>query len=122
MSICLWTSACRTDGSGMECVRTLRENGYEGSIIFQSSSAEHTVEAFQVDAIQYLLKPVSQEQLFAAVGKLNRYRKTRRKMETGEQPFSSADKMTSAKRRTYRYTVEFFIDTLLAKWNSHKNG
>lgn len=76
------------DGSGMECVRTLRENGYEGSIIFQSSSAEHTVEAFQVDAIQYLLKPVSQEQFFAAVDRaaseLTRHRKTRSKTETWE--------------------------------------
>ena len=114
------------DGNGLECARTLRENGYEGIIIFQSSSAEHAVEAFQVDAIQYLLKPVSQEQFFAAVdravGKLNRHRKTRRKMETGEQPVSSAEKMTSEKRRTYRYTVGFFIDTLLTKWNSRKNG
>ncbi len=79
---------CLPDGSGMECVRTLRENGYEGSIIFQSSSAEHTVEAFQVDAIQYLLKPVSQEQFFAAVDRaaseLTRHRKTRSKTETWE--------------------------------------
>lgn len=114
------------DGNGLECAWTLRENGYEGIIIFQSSSAEYAVEAFQVDAIQYLLKPVSQEQLFAAVDravrKLSQHRKTRSKKETGEQPASSAEKMTSEKRRTYRYTVGFFIDTLLAKWNSRKNG
>lgn len=58
------------DGNGMNCARTLRENGYEGIIIFQSSSEEHAIEAYQVDAIQYLLKPVSQERFFAAMDRV----------------------------------------------------
>lgn len=110
------------DGNGMECARTLRRNGYDGMIIFQSSSAEHAVEAYAVDAVQYLIKPVSQERLFAAadraVEELPRYRKKRCKKVTEEQPVQPTGNTNLEKKQTFR----FFIDTLWTKWNSRRNG
>lgn len=110
------------DGNGMECARTLRRNGYDGMIIFQSSSAEHAVEAYEVDAVQYLLKPVSQERFFVAVDRavegLPRHREERSGKETEEQPVPSAGDTVLEKKQTFR----LFIDTLWTKWNSRRNG
>lgn len=83
-----------------------------GVIIFQTSSAEHAVEAYEVDAVQYLIKPVSKERLFAAVDRaveeLPRYRKKRRKKVTEEQPVQLAGNTNFEEKQTFR----FFIDTL----------
>lgn len=58
---------CLPDGNGMVCARTLRQRGYGGIIIFVSSSKEHALEAFRVDAKQYLVKPVPQERFLAVI-------------------------------------------------------
>lgn len=93
------------DGNGMECARTLRENGYEGIIIFQSSSAEHAIEAYQVDAIQYLLKPVSQERFFAAMDRaaeeLEKCRKRYSAQETEKPGSQPAGNSALEQRHTY---------------------
>ena len=114
------------DGNGMNCARTLRENGYEGIIIFQSSSAEHAIEAYQVDAIQYLLKPVSQERFFAAMDRaaeeLPKCRKKRGTQKTAEPSVQPAGDSVPDQAHTYGHSFRFLIDTLLKKWNSRKNG
>ncbi len=113
---------CLPDGNGMECARTLRENGYEGMIIFQSTSADYAVEAYEVDAIQYLLKPVSQGRFFAAVDKaaekLPGYWRRHGAKRTEEHTVRPAVDMTLAKRQTFK----LFVDTLLTKWNSRRDG
>lgn len=52
------------DGNGIKCGKILRERGFEGVIIYKSSTSENCLEAFAVDALQYLIKPVSEEKLF----------------------------------------------------------
>ena len=49
------------DGAEMESARCLRQKGFEDVIIFTSSSAEYALDAWAVDALHYLVKPVSQE-------------------------------------------------------------
>lgn len=114
------------DGNGMNCARTLRENGYEGIIIFQSSSAEHAVEAYQVDARQYLLKPISPERFFAAMDRaaeeLPKCRKKRGTQETAEPGVQPAGDSVPDQAHTYGHSFRFLIDTLRIKWNSRKNG
>ena len=55
--------------SGMSVATELRSKGVRSPIIFLTSSTEHAVEAFGVDATHYLLKPYTQKNFFAAMDK-----------------------------------------------------
>lgn len=54
---------------GTEVVRELRSMGNESKIIFLTTSREHALEAYDMDAVQYLVKPVSEEKLFSVLDK-----------------------------------------------------
>lgn len=58
------------DKTGIEVARELRKRGFEGQIIFLTTSKEHAAEAFDVDASQYLIKPVEQERFFTVLYKV----------------------------------------------------
>ncbi|MCH5342033.1 MAG: response regulator transcription factor [Acetatifactor sp.] len=55
--------------TGIEAARELHEMGNESRIIFLTSSEKHAVDAFRVDAAQYLVKPVSEAELFPLLDK-----------------------------------------------------
>ena len=55
--------------SGIEAVRELRAMGIGSRVIFLTTSEKHAVEAFRVDAVQYLVKPVSVAELFPLLDK-----------------------------------------------------
>ena len=55
--------------SGMSVATELRSKGVRSPIIFLTSSTEHAVEAFGVDATHYLLKPYTEEHFFSAMNK-----------------------------------------------------
>lgn len=55
---------------GTAVAREFRELGNEGRIIFLTASTEHALEAFRVDAVQYLVKPVSERELFPVLDKI----------------------------------------------------
>lgn len=44
--------------SGIEAANYLRSKNFSGQIIFLTSSTAHALEAYQVNAVQYLLKPI----------------------------------------------------------------
>ncbi|MCM1237324.1 MAG: LytTR family DNA-binding domain-containing protein [Ruminococcus flavefaciens] len=50
---------------GMKAARQLRSMGSEAKLIFLTASREYALEAFDVEASCYLVKPVSEERLFA---------------------------------------------------------
>ncbi len=52
---------------GVEAARELRKIGKRCKILFITSSKEHALEAFGVDAVQYLVKPVSDQALFSVL-------------------------------------------------------
>lgn len=54
---------------GIEAAKELRYMGNEGMIVFLTTSKEHALEAFGVDAAQYLVKPVSEKRLFPMLDK-----------------------------------------------------
>lgn len=56
--------------SGMETARKLRDMGNTCRIVFMTSSQEHALEAFGVDAFSYLVKPVSPQKLFPVLDKV----------------------------------------------------
>ncbi len=49
---------------GIEAARELRDMGNGSRIVFLTTSREHALEAFGVNAAQYLVKPVTEEMLF----------------------------------------------------------
>ncbi len=49
---------------GIEAAKELRDMGNTGRIVFLTTSREHALEAFGVDAAQYLVKPISKSMLF----------------------------------------------------------
>lgn len=55
---------------GVDAARELREMGIGCHIIFLTVSREYALEAFQVNAVQYLLKPVSKDSLFQVLDKV----------------------------------------------------
>lgn len=56
--------------SGMEASRELRKMGVGCRIIFLTTSVEHALEAFRVDAAQYLVKPVREKEMASALDRI----------------------------------------------------
>lgn len=55
---------------GIEAARELRQMGNECRIVFLTAAREYALDAFCVNAVQYLLKPISKEKLFPVLDKL----------------------------------------------------
>lgn len=58
--------------SGIELAKALRANGYNGEIVFISRDKTFGPESFEVNALDYLQKPVMPEDVRNAVDKLLR--------------------------------------------------
>ena len=52
--------------SGIELGKKLRAAGYDGKIMYLTSSAEYAYDSFQVKAFEYMIKPVRQDAFFKA--------------------------------------------------------
>jgi len=55
---------------GMKAAKELRSMNYNGKLVFLTSSKEYALEAFDVDALQYMVKPVSEDKLFLVLDSL----------------------------------------------------
>lgn len=53
--------------NGMELAQQIRQLGINSPLIFLTTSTSHALEAFGVQATQYLLKPVNPDKLFATL-------------------------------------------------------
>lgn len=58
------------DQTGIEAARELRAMEYKGKLVFLTTSKEYALEAFDVAASQYLVKPVSEDKLFSVLDQL----------------------------------------------------
>jgi len=79
---------------GTDAARELRSLGDNAEIIFLTTSRQHALTAFEVDAAQYLVKPYSTQDLFAALDKAL-HRKTSAgitKLSTHEVVFTETSK------------------------------
>ncbi len=59
---------------GMTLARTLRELALPPAVVFITAYAEHAVQAFDLEAVDYLTKPVRRERLQQALQKVQRLR------------------------------------------------
>ena len=55
--------------TGIDAARELRAMGIRSRIIFLTSSEQHALEAFRVEAAQYMVKPVAETELFSLLDK-----------------------------------------------------
>lgn len=55
------------DASGMELAHHIRQRGFDVPIIFTTMSRDFAVESYEVDALYYIVKPVTKEKLAAAM-------------------------------------------------------
>lgn len=55
---------------GMDAAKRLRNGNYKGKIVFLTTSTEYALEAFDVDAVQYIVKPISEDKLFPVLNGL----------------------------------------------------
>lgn len=57
--------------NGIETARKLKQQNNDCYIIFVTAFQEYVLEAFDVEAFHYLLKPVKKEKLFSVLDKIN---------------------------------------------------
>ncbi|MBP1926925.1 DNA-binding LytR/AlgR family response regulator [Sedimentibacter acidaminivorans] len=68
---------------GTDAARELRQIDDKGEIIFVTSSRDHAIDAFEVDAANYLIKPYTESNIISALDKvLKRLKVERRHMIT----------------------------------------
>lgn len=53
--------------NGIDTARQLRESGYAGGIIFTTSSTEHAMDSYEVNALYYLQKPYDHKHFASAM-------------------------------------------------------
>lgn len=53
--------------SGVDVCKSIRQNGYRGEIIFLTAFREYVFDGYDVQAFQYLLKPLDKDKLFACM-------------------------------------------------------
>ena len=58
------------ESCGMKTAKKLRSMGNRAKLFFLTTSREYALEAFDVEASQYLLKPVTQEKMFNVLDRL----------------------------------------------------
>ncbi len=58
--------------TGFEVARRLLDNGIDSQLVFVTAYDQHAIEAFEVNAVDYLLKPVEAERLEMAVERVRR--------------------------------------------------
>lgn len=68
--------------NGVAIAKTLREISPEAGIVFVTTSREHAVDAFSLDALHYLVKPVTTEGVMEAFRRLSKLRSRKRPMIT----------------------------------------
>src|SRR5215213_7025025 len=58
--------------TGFEVARRLLDDGSDSHVVFVTAFDRHAIEAFEVNAVDYLLKPVEAERLGTAVDRVRR--------------------------------------------------
>ncbi|MEI8324004.1 MAG: LytTR family DNA-binding domain-containing protein [Betaproteobacteria bacterium] len=77
---------------GMSLARTLRERPGAPMIVFVTAYAEHAVQAFELEAVDYLTKPVRLERLQAALQKAERLQTSTWASSASQQMLSIQDR------------------------------
>lgn len=61
--------------SGIEIAEKAYQSGYEGEVVFLTAYQDYAIEAFRVNAIDYLLKPITKDHLIRTIERVKRRRR-----------------------------------------------
>ncbi|WP_231893464.1 LytR/AlgR family response regulator transcription factor [Rossellomorea aquimaris] len=92
--------------SGVELAETLQKMKHKPEIVFATAYPDYALKAFQVDAVDYLVKPFDEEQLDKAVERLKKVVHFETKEETkslGKLAVQDEDKIVFIKPRDILY-------------------
>ena len=77
----LLTDVTLADMNGLEFAKSLTRAGYVFLLIFLADNENYAAEAFTLDAVDYLIKPVEKSRLIAAIERAQRWERILRKKE-----------------------------------------
>jgi two-component system LytT family response regulator len=63
--------------TGLQLAEILLDRNFKGNVVFTTAYNSHAIKAFRLSAIDYLLKPIQEDQLTEAVEKLKEEKKNR---------------------------------------------
>lgn len=86
---------------GLSLARALRERRSPPALVFVTAHTEHAMDAFELDAVDYLSKPVRLERLQAALQKAQRYLLLRQGVADTDAPVL----VITERHRTHRVSV-----------------
>lgn len=97
--------------NGMDIAKQLRKDGFCGNIIFLTAFTEYVFDGYHVQALDYLLKPISQEKLDQCMKPILRnmegsYHVYRTNTETVKIPYNKIFAFTS-----FRHYVDIIIQS-----------
>jgi two-component system response regulator LytT len=69
--------------TGFEVARRLGEHGFDSHVVFVTAFDRHAIEAFEINAVDYLLKPIEAERLGTAVDRVRKRMQTERTTRSG---------------------------------------
>ncbi len=91
---------------GITFSRELRQRPDGPSVVFVTAYPDHAIEAFQADAVDYLLKPVDEARLDEALTKVARRRGAGRASSEPDGDGRGSDAAANAARRSQRIPVQ----------------
>jgi two-component system response regulator AlgR len=87
---------------GMEAGKQLSTLAAPPAVIYCTAFGEHAIEAFEVNASAYLMKPIRREALVDALGRAGKVNKIQRELVMGKEDCSSARSRTHISAKTRR--------------------
>jgi DNA-binding LytR/AlgR family response regulator len=84
--------------TGFEVARRLLDNGVDSQLVFVTAFDRHAIEAFEINAVDYLLKPVERERLAAT---LERARERETSGDRGRGLAAASAAMEAAARKPF---------------------
>jgi two-component system, LytTR family, response regulator len=107
----------------MDGFAVIREIGAEGmpAVVFVTAHDQYAIQAFEINAIDYLLKPVTRERFSQALGRAKGRLASRSPDESSRQILSLLETMTSPPRTLQRLAVRsagktIFVDVGDVDW------